>query len=160
MHWDPDIWSVEGEFIDAAYDGLQIGTPISTVYLEAYDGFEGDAAACFADAEQEIREREGVSEVVELSDRPLPVAEDVRGAAGLFGLTATLPDGTTYHGVEYVECRTVFPEQTVLEITWQTLTQAFNEDFPNVEELLATIELPDEASSAATPVAARAAPVA
>src|SRR5215217_6466896 len=156
IHWDPNVWSVEGEFIDEGYDGLQIGTPISTVYLETYDGFEGDAAACFAAAEQEISEREGISEVVELSDRPLPVAEDVRGVAGLFGLTATLPDGTTYHGVEYVECRTVYPGQPVLELTWQTLTETFNDDFANVEELLATIELPDEASSAATPVAARA----
>ena len=64
IHWDPEVWSVEGEFIDEGYDGLQIGTPISTVYLEAYDGFDGDAAACFAAAEQEIGEREGVSEVV------------------------------------------------------------------------------------------------
>jgi len=160
IHWDPNVWSVEGEFIDEGYDGLQIGTPISTVYLETYDGFEGDAAACFAAAEQEISEREGVSEVVELSDRPLPVAADVRGVAGLFGLTATLPDGTTYHGVEYVECRTVYPGQTVLELTWQTLTETFNEDFANVEELLAAIEMPEGARPAATPVAASATPVA
>src|SRR5215212_2233728 len=159
IHWDPNVWSVEGEFIDEGYDGLQIGTPISTVYLETYDGFEGDAAACFAAAEQEISEREGVSEVVELSDRPLPVAEDVRGVAGLFGLTATLPDGNTYHGVEYVECRTVYPGHTVLEITWQAVTRAFNEDFANVEELLAAIELP-EGPLPATPVAPRATPVA
>jgi hypothetical protein len=159
IHWDPDVWSVEGEFIDAGYDALQIGTPISTVYLEAYDGFGGDAAACFAAAEQEIGEREGVSEVVPLSDRPLPVAEDVRGVAGLFGVTATLPDGNTYRGVEYVECRTVYPGQTVLEITWQAVTQAFNEDFANVEELLAAIELP-EGPPPATPVAPGATPVA
>src|SRR5215216_1747607 len=159
MHWDPDIWSVEGEFIDEGYDGLQIGTPISTVFLEAYDGFHGDAAVCFAAAEQEIGEREGVSEVVPLSDRPLPVAEEVRGVVGLFGLTATLPDGNTYHGVEYVECRTVYPGQTVLEITWQAVTPAFNEDFANVEELLAAIELP-EGPLPATPVAPRATPVA
>src|SRR5215217_2709928 len=159
IHWDPDVWSVEGEFIDEGYDALQLGTPISTVYLEAYAGFDGDAAACFAAAEQEIGEREGVSEVVPLSDRPLPVAEEVRGVAGLFGLTATLPDGNTYHGVEYVECRTVYPGQTVLEITWQAVTQAFNDDFTNVEELFAAIELPAE-SLPATPVGASATPVA
>ena len=157
--WDPAVWSVEGEFIDEGYDGLQIGTPISTVYLEAYDGFDGDAAACFAAAEQEIGEREGVSEVVPLSDRPLPVAEEVRGEAGLFGVTATLADGTTYRGVEYVECRTVVPGETVLEITWQAVTQAFNEDFANVEELLAAIEMPEERVPA-TPVAPGATPVA
>jgi hypothetical protein len=159
VRWDPDVWSVEGEFIDEGYDALQIGTSISTVFLEAYDGFEGDAAACFAAAEQEIGEREGVSEVVPLADRPLPVAEEVRGEAGLFGVTATLPDGNTYRGVEYVECRTVFPGQVVLEINWQAVTQAFNEDFAHVEELLAAIELPAE-SLPATPVTPGATPVA
>lgn len=159
IHWDPDVWSVEREFIDAEYDGLQLGTPVSTVYLEAYNGFGGDAAGCFAAADQEIGQREGVSEVVPLSDRPLPVPEEARGVAGLFGVTATLPDGTTYRGVEYVECRTVYPGQTVLEITWQAPTQAFNEDFPNVEELLAAIELP-EGPLPATPVAPGATPVA
>src|SRR5215207_3721038 len=33
VSWDPAVWSVEGEFIDTGYDGLQIGTPVSTVYL-------------------------------------------------------------------------------------------------------------------------------
>jgi hypothetical protein len=158
IHWDPAIWSVEVESIDQGYDGLQIGTPNSTVFLEAYEGFAGDAEACFAAAEQEIGEREGVSEVVPLTDRPLPVAADVRGAAGLFGLTATLPDGNTYRGVEYVECRTVRSGDAVLEITWQAVTHAFNEDFANVEELLAAIEMPEESPSA-TPVAPRATPV-
>jgi hypothetical protein len=159
IHWDPEVWSVEGESIEEGYDGLQIGTPISTVFLETYEGFAGDAEACLAAAEQEISEREGVSEVIPLTDRPLPVAADVRGEAGLFGLTASLPDGTNYRGVEYVECRTVRPGEAVLEITWQAVTQAFNEDFANVEELLAAIELPD-ASPAATPVAPQATPVA
>ncbi len=159
LHWDPAVWSVEGESIEEGYDGLQLGTPISTVFLETYEGFAGDAEACLAAAEQEINEREGVSEVVPLTDRPLPVAADVRGEAGLFGLTASLPDGTNYRGVEYVECRTVRLGEAVLEITWQAVTQAFNEDFANVEELLAAIELP-EASPAATPVAPQATPVA
>jgi hypothetical protein len=159
IHWDPAVWTVEGEFIEEGYDGLQIGTPVSTVFLETYDGFGGDAEACFASAEQEIGEREGVSEVVPLSDQPMPVAEDVRGVAGLFGVTATLPDGNAYRGVEYVECRTVYPGQVVLEITWQAVTRAFNEDFGNVEELLAAIELPEEPLTA-TPVARRATPVA
>ena len=159
IHWDPDVWSVEREFIDAEYDGLQLGTPISTVYLEAYNGFGGDAAACFAPAEQEIREREGVSEVVPLSDRPVPVARgSSRGSRALW--SDCYPTGRDpYRGVEYVECRTVYPGQTVLEITWQAATQAFNEDFANVEELLAAIELPEERAPA-TPVAPGATPVA
>ena len=159
VSWDPAIWSVEGESVDEGYDGLQIGTPISTVYLEAYDGFAGVAAACFADAGRELGAREGVTEVIPLTGRPLPVAADERGEAGLFGITATLPDGTTYRGVEYIECRVVVPGQSVLEITWQAVTRAFNEDFPHVESLLAAIEMPDQSPAAATPVAPIATPV-
>lgn len=159
VSWDPSIWTVEDELIEDGYDGLRIGTPISTVYLEAYAGFGGDAKECFADAERELGEREGVSEVIPLSGRPLPVAADERGEAGLFGITATLPDGTVYRGVEYVECRSVVSGESVLEITWQVVTQAFAEDFTNVETLLAAIEMPDESRPAATPVAPIATPV-
>jgi hypothetical protein len=159
LSWDPAIWSVEGELIEDSYDGLQIGTPISTVYLEAYDGFGGDAAACLADAERELGEQEGIAEVIRLSGRPLPVADDVRGEATLFGITATLPDGTTVRGVAYVECRTIVPGESVLEITWQAATQAFNEDFAHVETLLAAIEMPDQARPAATPIVPVATPI-
>jgi hypothetical protein len=62
--------------------------------------------------------------------------------------------------VEYVECRTLIPGEAVLEITWQAVTQAFNEDFANVEQLLAAIEMPEGSRSAATPIAPRATPVA
>ena len=159
VSWDPAIWSVEGELIEDGYDGLQIGTPISTVYLEAYDGFGGDAAACLADAEREISEREAVTEVIRLSGRPLPAPENARGDAALFGITATLPDGNTYRGVEYVECRTIIPGKSVLEITWQAATQAFNEDFAHVETLFAAIEMPDQSRPAATPIPPVATPI-
>ncbi|MBA3449906.1 MAG: hypothetical protein H0T18_01695 [Chloroflexia bacterium] len=160
VSWDPSVWTVEGEFIEAGYDGLQIGTPISTVYLETYNRFDGDADACFADAERELGEREGVSEVVPLTGRPLPVPEDARGAAELFGITATLADGALYRGIEYIECRTVVPGEAVLEITWQTVTGAFNEDLPNVETLLAAIVMPERPDPAATPAAPVATPIA
>ena len=153
LSWDPADWTVAAEFIDAGYDGVQLGTPQSTVYVEAYEGFGGDAAACLADAEAEIAAREGVTEVVPLSGRPLPVAKDVRGEAQLFGLTVTFDDGLTFRGVEYVECRTIVPGTAVLEITWQTLTETFNQDFPRVEELLGTIAISSETPPVATPVA-------
>ena len=77
------------------------------------------------------------------------------------GQIVRLIDQTKLPGtVEYVECRTVKPGEAVLEITWQAVTQAFNEDFANVEELLAAIEMPDESRAAATPVAPRATPIA
>jgi hypothetical protein len=160
LTWDPNDWAVENEFIQEGYDGLQIGTPRSTAFLEAYEGFGGDAAACLAAAEAEIGQRTGVSEVVPLEDRPLPVAEDQIGAARLFGVTATLADGRIYRGVEYVECRTLVPGSAVVEITWQALTSAYDDDFPLVQELFAAIELPAQVAPPGTPTPLIATPVA
>jgi hypothetical protein len=158
LTWDPAEWSVEDEFITEGYDGLQLGTDISTVYVEAYDGFDGDAETCLAEAEAQIAEREGVSDVTPVSGHPLPVPDDVRGEAELFGVTARLADGTVFHGIEYVECRTLVPGQAVLELTWQTVTGAFDEDFPNVEALFRALELPSGATADATAVSNRGTP--
>jgi hypothetical protein len=160
LSWDPAEWAVEAESIVEGYDGLQIGTPLSTVYIEAYEGFGGDADSCLADAERELGEIQALSEVAPLSDRPLPTAEEERGPALLLGVVATLEDGTPYRGIEYIECRTVVPGVAVVEITWRTATGAFNEDFPRVEELLATLEIPDAGEPAATPAATPAIPLA
>jgi hypothetical protein len=160
VSWDPAEWVVEDEFITEGYDGLRIGTPISTVYIEAYDGFAGDAEACLLDAELELSEREGVTEVVPMTDRPMPVPDEDRGPARYYGLTATMEDGTPFRGVEYIECRTIVPGIAVLEITWQTATGGFNEDFPRVESLLASIAIAEPPVPAATPVALLATPVA
>ncbi len=152
LNWDPAEWSVEDEYINPGYDGLQIGTSISTVYVEAYDGFDGDAAACLTDAEQQIREREGVTDVAPVSGHSLPVPDSVRGESALFGVTARLADGTVFHGIEYVECRTLIPGQAVLELTWQTITSAFDEELPRVEVLFGALTMPFELAPAATPL--------
>lgn len=140
LSWDPAVWSVEGELIDAGYDGLQIGTPASTVFVEAYDGFAGNAEDCLADAEREIGERKGISELVTLSGRTMPSTGADPGPARLFGLVATSPSGEPLRGTEYVECRTLVSGRAVLEITWQTLASSYNDELRLVEELLGTIE--------------------
>lgn len=138
--WDPEIWSVEGELIDAGYDGLQIGTPGSTVFIETYTGFDGDADDCLADAEREIGERESVSEVVALSGRQLPETKSDSGVSQLFGTVATLPGGDVFRGTEFVMCQTLVAGEAVLELTWQTTSASYNEELPKVEELFAAIE--------------------
>lgn len=137
--WNPAIWTVEQELIDPGYEGLQLGTPASTFYVEAYNAFAGDSAACLDAAAGEIGEREGVSEVVPLSGRPLPGSTDATGSRQLFGLVARLPDGGPYRGAEYVECRTLVAGEAVLEITWQTSSASYNAELPLVDELLATL---------------------
>ena len=143
--WDPEIWTVEQELIEAGYDGLQIGTTDSTIFVEAYEGFAGDAEACLDASEQEIRDREGVSEVVAIEGRPLPATGDLQGPSRLFGIVAATPDERAYRSIEYVECRTLVSGTSVLELTWQTSVAAFNQEFPLVEVLFASVELPGDA---------------
>jgi hypothetical protein len=155
--WDPTLWSVEGELIDSGYDGLQIGTPASTVFIEAYDGFAGDAEDCLANAEREIGERDGIAELVTLSGRTMPATGANSGPARLFGLVATPPGGEPLRGTEYVECRALVPGRAVIEITWQTLSASYNDELPLVDALLGTIEV---AGSSEPPLLPSAPPLA
>lgn len=144
IEWEADTWSVENELIDATYEGLQLGSDASTVYIEAIEGFNGSAEECLATAEQEIAERPNTREVTRLSGRPLPEDADDSIAAELFGVVADLPDGTVYRGAEYVACRSLEPGVAILETTWQTATSSYNDELPFVSELFATLTFPED----------------
>lgn len=141
--WNSDDWTVENELVDGRYEGLQLGSNGSTVYIEAYDGFNGSAQECLTAAEQEIAERTNTREVVRLSNRPLPELPVDHAESVLFGVVADLPDGTVYRGAEFVACHSLEPELAVIEITWQTATSSYNNELPGVSELFATLTVPD-----------------
>ena len=139
--WDPETWVVESEQIEQGYDGLRLGTPASSVFLEAYEGYPSDPASCLDDANAEIAGRDFVTEVVPLENRPLPETGFTDGARKLFGIAATLEDGSVYRGAEYVECRQL-PDGAMLELTWQVPVEAFNDDLPLVNDLVANLVVP------------------
>ncbi|MFN8664661.1 MAG: hypothetical protein U0075_22470 [Thermomicrobiales bacterium] len=141
--WDPNTWVVESEQIEQGYDGLRLGTPASSLFLEAYEGFPSDPASCLEDANAEIAGREFVTEVVPLENRPLPETGFTDGARKLFGIAATLEDGTVYRGAEYVECREL-PDGAMLELTWQVPVESFNAELPLVDDLLRSLVVPGE----------------
>ena len=141
--WDPNTWVVESEQIEQGYDGLRLGTPASSLFLEAYEGFPSDPASCLEDANAEIAGREFVTEVVPLENRPLPETGFTNGARKLFGIAATLEDGTVYRGAEYVECREL-PDGAMLELTWQVPVESFNAELPLVDDLLRSLVVPGE----------------
>lgn len=139
--WDAGTWVVESEQIERGYDGLRLGTPAASVFLEAYEGFPSDPTSCLEDANAEIAGRDFVTEVVPLENRPLPETGFSDGARQLFGIAATLEDGTVYRGAEYVECRQL-PDGGMLELTWQVPVQAFNAELPLVNDLFANLVVP------------------
>lgn len=144
VNWDPAVWTVESELIESRYEGLQLGSGASTVYIEAFEGFEGSAKECLAAAEQEIAERTNTREVTRLAERPLPEGPSNNVESALFGIIADLPDGSIYRGAEYVACRPLQPGVAVLETTWQTSTATYNDELPAVSEILASMTIPDD----------------
>ena len=147
IEWDGDVWEVEDERGAEDYDALQLGTPRSTVFLKAYPRFSGDAADCLADATDEIADRNNVSGVATARRLDPPVPTDEAGEAALLIYDLELDNGETVEVVEYVECRTVTPGESVVEITWQVGADDYEDELPLVEDLLATIELPDSATA-------------
>ncbi len=150
--WSDD-WSVEDESSQEGYDGIQLGTTRSTLYVEALDGFDGDPAECLASATADVEARDGVSDVAPTEDFERPVSSRKAGEATLLTYTVTLDDGTEVQAVEYIDCRELIPGQSVLEITAQVGANFYDAQLPLIQDILATIKLPKAPPAEKTPEA-------
>jgi hypothetical protein len=160
LSWDPSIWSVKDERLLEGYDGLELGTDRSNLFVEGMNDYAGDPTACVADARQQLASRQGISAISDFQGPGRPV-QDVDGAKSyLVGYVAKLPDGSTTSIVEFVQCRTLVPGQAVLELTWQVQDVDYAKQLPLVVDLLKTLHLPGAAATpvSATPIATPLAP--
>jgi hypothetical protein len=150
LSWNPDTWSVKDERLLEGYDGLELGTDRSNLFVEGMNDYAGDPTACLADARQQLASRQGISAISDFQGPGRPV-QDANGAKSyLVGYVAKLPDGSTTSIVEFVQCRTLVPGQAVLELTWQVQDVDYAKQLPLVVDLLKTLHIP---GAAATPVA-------
>lgn len=143
--WDDEIWEVEEEDAQEDYDYLQLGTPRGTLYLEAYPDYGGDAEVCLASAIDEIEETEGVSDLTvaenDDGDPIRDVGEDLAYAVYTFAFESR-GSGTIEFG-NLIECRTLIPGEVVLEISYLTQVDVFNDEIEDVQDVLETIEPPE-----------------
>lgn len=136
LSWDPGVWAVEGEVSEEGYDGLQLGTPRSTVYVEGYAGFGGDAEACLRQAAIEVGQRDGVSGVEALPGRPTPFTLDEAPQQILLRYPQTFPDGSSAEIIEFVACQVLRPGEAVLETTFQVAASQYEAELPLATVLL------------------------
>ncbi len=153
LSWNDD-WSVEDENSQEGYEGLQLGSTRSTIYVESIDGFDGDPAECLASATADVERRDGVSDVAPTKDFERPVSSRKAGEATLLTYTVTLDDGTEVQGVEYIDCRELIPDQAVVEITAQVGADFYDAQLPLIQDVLATVKLPKVSQAEKTPKAA------
>ena len=140
--WDGAIWSVEDEQSERGQDLLRIGTPLSTLYFEAYDGFAGDPAACLEAAAAELSAETGVSDFAVATDRngdPLTGA-DATSAYAVYTLTFTPDTGEALAFADYIECRELVPGEAVLEITLIVGLDVYNEQVALMQDVLDTLQ--------------------
>ncbi|HET7093382.1 MAG TPA: hypothetical protein VFI22_07890 [Thermomicrobiales bacterium] len=149
LSWDPATWSVKDERLLEGYDGLELGTDRSNLFVEGMNQYSGDPAACIADARQQISGRQGISAISDFQGPGRPTADTAGAKSLLVGYVATLPDNSTTTIVEFVQCRTLVPGQAVLELTWQVQDADYAQQLPLAVDLLKTLHIP----GAATPVA-------
>ena len=151
--WDEEVWSVNEDvtFAGEGYDGLRLDSDVSLLYVEAFEAFEGNAAACLEDARAELEENPGISEFAEATDREAPTADgELPENAAIYEYTFTNDAGDEGEVVYYVECRTLVEGEAVLELTYVSLPRFYDVDLPEAEAVFAALEIP---GTDATPTA-------
>lgn len=160
LAWDPATWSVKDERLLEGYDGLELGTDRSNLFVEGMNAYRGDPAACLADARQQIAGRTGITSVSDFQGPGRPIQDAAGATSFLVGYVATLPDNSTTTIVEFVQCRTLVPGQAVLELTWQVQDVDYAQQLPLAVDLLQSLQIPGAAATplAGTPAATPLAP--
>ena len=145
ISWDDD-WSVDDEGSDDGYDYLTLTDPLSIVFFEAYEGYDGDPDACIEDVSAELEELEGVEDI-ELGTggdgEPL-TGNDRTGAYAVYTYVLIDEDDVTFDVAQYSDCRTLVADEAVLEITQVTTREAYNDSIPAFQTLLDNLAMPGE----------------
>ncbi|MBA2754972.1 MAG: hypothetical protein H0U40_11005 [Chloroflexia bacterium] len=145
LEWDDEIWTVESATSEDDSDTLVLASENSVVTIAAYAGFDGDAAACVEAVEDEITDRDGVSDVTILEDDDGdPIAEgDEEYSYVYYGYT--LDDGNDSENLyEYVECSSFGDDETVLQISQVAPLQGSEQELDDLDDLLETFEFGDQ----------------
>lgn len=142
LDWDADLWEVDFAASDNDGDILILTDGISTVTFAAAEGFDGDAEACVAAAEDDIGDRRGVEDVEILEDEDGPLVEgDEDSAYGYYGYTLEQRNGDAEEMYEYVKCSALDDGQSVVRISQAAPVANADEELDALDELLEGVEL-------------------
>jgi hypothetical protein len=152
LSWDPG-WSVVDERSDGGTDVLWLTNGVSEIGFTASSAHDGDPAACLEFLSGELAADPSRSDVQPASDTE---GQPVRGgdaarAYAVFLSTRQGQDGQPVGFATYLDCRVLIPGQAVLKIVQHVPVDAFNEQAPAREALLAGLVLPPRARSSLLP---------
>lgn len=148
LTWNANDWKVKKESSQNGYDELVLESTLSTVYFEAFNGYNGSATACVKDEQNSLSTTSGVTNVQigkDANGQPLQ-GSDATGAYAVFTFHLTTEDGTQYDLAEYADCRTLVAGSAVLKISLITVRGAYNDAIAQGQQLLAGLALPGQAA--------------
>ena len=142
LTWDPHVWQVQGERAVPNFDGLQLGTADSSVFVEGIRDYAGDPTVCLADMQMQLTDRANRNSVETSRDKPSPLSDPSGAESSLSVFEVSQAGGAPLRVVEWTQCRTLVPEDSVLVLSWDVPEDAFAREFPKVVELLNSLEMP------------------
>lgn len=160
--WDESVWQLpadsEVSAPEQAYDSLMLEADTGRLFITSFEGYRGDASTCL-DQESAYFETQGkgVTDWAPATDAngdPLTEVTGTKSAWGVFNLTYQNPDDAAAKPVEltdYIECRTLVPGESVLEIFATAPRDLYNDHIDNVQAVIDTIKVPAEAPKKRTP---------
>jgi predicted metalloprotease len=142
--WDPDEWTVNDERSIEEGDFLELVDPLSTVYFETYEGYDGNALDCVAAEPDDLAGLDAEDIDVGRDSRGNEIAGgDDESAYSVFTFTYAVEDGVEVELVEYNECRAL-DDSHVLELSQLTVREAYNDASAAAQALFAAVVMPGD----------------
>lgn len=144
---EEDGWSVEWDEADWTMDDppgrgddyeLRLNSDFSTIDFTVYDDYDGDAMDCMDD--QVSRIETGTFDEVEAIEE---ISGDDEFASAVYFVAFESSDGDDVEVQTYLECRTLVPGETVLNVFMITGPEDYDDEIELLEDVLDTIETPE-----------------
>lgn len=143
--WAGTEWTVDPDgTLTAAgperLDRLHLLNGVSSLYFEGATRYGGNLSSCVAEEANLLAEETGVTEIRPYRDRdgnPL-IADGPDASAAAFALTLAAGQ-QELDLVDYVECRTLIPDEAVIIITLVTDPASFDLELASAQSVIATI---------------------
>jgi hypothetical protein len=143
--WQPDPAGTLTAVGPERLDRIHLLNGVSSLYFEGATRYEGDLTACVAEEANLLAQETGVSEIRPYRDEDgvQLIADGPNSSAAAFTLTLSIGDQEV-ELVDYVECRTLIPDQAVLIITLVTEPPVFDQELAAAQAVIDTIVLSEE----------------
>jgi endonuclease YncB( thermonuclease family) len=144
VNWDDRLWFVVQQDVDQGWDEIDLSDGITYVFFAGGSGYGGEVQPCLDDTVQTLRRSHAIGNLSPLTGND---GRLVRGgtsdrAFAAYRYTYSFADGSTLDFVRYAECRTLVTGDSVVTIDVVMPAQAYDEEFPLAQDLIAGLSLP------------------